>query len=146
MQYFRFHRCRIRRSIQRSSVMSFWSLERHSPDRPSDWCFSLRLALLLLICAFSCAVHAQLSLASISSDGLPNAPNPSSLGPGAAPISGAETSAIISGAVLDANGGILPGASVTLTSEKGGEERRSVSGNNGEFSFGGCPRGASSSP
>ncbi len=97
---------------------------------------------MLLICAFSCAAHAQRSLTSISSDGLPNAPNPSSLGPGAAPIPGAETSAIISGAVLDANGGTLPGASVTLTPEKGGEERTSVSGNNGEFSLGRLPAGS----
>jgi hypothetical protein len=95
----------------------------------------------LLICALSSAAHAQLSLASISTDGLPNAPSPSSLGAGAASISGAEASAVISGAVLDANGGALPGASVTITSEKGGEERTAVSGNNGEFSFGGLPAG-----
>ena len=96
---------------------------------------------MLLICAFSSAAHAQPYLTSISTDGLPNALNPSWLGPGAAAISGAETSAIISGVVLDANGDTLPGASVTLTSEKGGEERTSVSGNNGEFSFGGLPAG-----
>jgi Carboxypeptidase regulatory-like domain len=141
MQYFLFHRCRIQHSIRWSSVMSFWSSEQHSPERRSDRCFFLGLPLVLLICGFSSAAHAQLSLTSISTDGLPNALNPSSLGPGAAPISGAETSAIISGVVLDANGDTLPGASVTLTSEKGGEERTSVSGNNGEFSFGGLPAG-----
>jgi hypothetical protein len=141
MQYFPFHRGRIQRSLHRPSVMSFCSSEQHSPERPSDCCFFLRLPLVLLICAFSFAAHAQLSLTSISTDGLQNALNPTSLGPGAAGISGAETSAIISGVVLDANGDTLPGASVTLTSEKGGEERTSVSGNNGEFSFGGLPAG-----
>jgi hypothetical protein len=97
---------------------------------------------MLLACAFSCAAHAQLSLACISTDELPSAPNSSSLAAGAASISAAETSAIISGSVLDANGDTLPGASVTLTSEKGAEERTSVSGNNGEFSFGGLPAGS----
>jgi hypothetical protein len=122
--------------------MSFWSSQQHSQERPSDSCFSLRLPLMLLICALSCAAHAQLSLAFISTDGLPSAPNPSSLGTDPASISGTETFAIISGLVLDANGATLPGASVTLTSEKGGEERTSVSGNNGQFSFAGLPAGS----
>jgi Carboxypeptidase regulatory-like domain len=96
---------------------------------------------MLLMCAFSCAAQAQLSLASISIDGLPNAPNPLLLGPGAASIFGAETSAIISGTVMDANGGALPGATVTLTWEKSAEQRTSVSGSNGEFAFGELPAG-----
>jgi hypothetical protein len=115
---------------------------QHSQERRPDWCFYLRLPLMLLICTFSCAAHAQLSHASISIDGLSSAPNPSSLGIGATAISGAETFAIISGTVLDANGDTLPGASVTLTSEKGGGEHTSVSGNNGEFSFGGLSAGS----
>jgi hypothetical protein len=66
---------------------------------------------------------------------LRNALNPSPLG------QGAETSAILAGTVLDANGATLSGASVTLVASNGGEKRTSISGNDGEFSFGGLPAG-----
>ncbi len=97
---------------------------------------------MLMLCAFSCAAQAQLSLAPVPTDGPPHSRYHSSLGPGAASISDADTAAIISGSVLDANGGALPGVSLTLTPEKNGEERVSVSGNNGEFSFAGLPPGS----
>ena len=48
---------------------------------------------------------------------------------------------MVAGTVMDANGGTLGGANVTLTPEKGGGERTTVSGNHGEFSFGGLPAG-----
>jgi Carboxypeptidase regulatory-like domain len=122
-------------------VILFRPSEHHSQQRPSGWCYSLKLPLVLLICAFCCAAHAQLSLASIFTDGLPNAPNTLSLGANTAPMSGADTSAMISGEILDVNGDAVSGASVKLTSEKGGDERTSVSGNAGEFSFSGLPAG-----
>ena len=126
--------------------MPFWSSKRHSTERTSGWCFCTGLPLVLLICAFSCAAHAQPSLASLSpaslfNDGLPDAPNTSSQAPGAASLPGAETSGSISGVILDANGGTLPGAIVTLTAEESAEERTSVSGNQGEFSFSGLRAG-----
>jgi len=141
LRYFQLDYCRMGRSVYSSSVMSFWSSEQHSPERPSDGRFFLSLPLMLLLCAFPCAAHAQQSLASISTNGRPNAPNPLSHVLDAASSSGAETAAVVSGVILDANGSTLPGATVTLTSEKGAEEHTSVSDNNGEFSFGGLPAG-----
>jgi Carboxypeptidase regulatory-like domain len=122
-------------------VTSFWSSPQHSQARPFESSCSLRLPLVLLIWAFSCAAHPQRSFASISTDELASAPNSSSFAVGAASISGAQTSAIISGSVLDANGATLPGANLTLAPEKGGPGRTSLSGNNGEFSFDGLPAG-----
>ena len=41
----------------------------------------------------------------------------------------------ISGAITDANGGVIPGATVTLTSEKTGQLRGSVTNSEGRFNF-----------
>jgi hypothetical protein len=56
-------------------------------------------------------------------------------------VSRAEASSSISGIVLDANGGTLSGARITLTSANNSEERTLFSGSNGEFSFGELPAG-----
>jgi hypothetical protein len=123
-------------------MAAFLSSERHSPEGSSDWVLLLRLALSLLIFAVPCAVHAQLLLASISTDGLPDAPNPLPVGINGGSLSGgAGASASISGVVLDPNGGTLSGASVTLTFANNAEKRQSLSGSNGEFSFGELPAG-----
>src|SRR6476659_8963910 len=41
----------------------------------------------------------------------------------------------ISGAVMDSTGGMIPGATVTLTSEKTGQARSSTSNGEGRFNF-----------
>src|ERR1044072_2473763 len=41
----------------------------------------------------------------------------------------------ISGAVMDQTGGMIPGATVTLTSEKTGQARGSISDSEGRFNF-----------
>src|SRR4030095_12616367 len=45
------------------------------------------------------------------------------------------TSSTLSGTVADQSGGVLPGASITLTSASTGLQRTVVSGSNGEFQF-----------
>ncbi len=41
----------------------------------------------------------------------------------------------ISGAVIDANGGIIPGATVNLVSEKTGQTRSATTNSEGRFNF-----------
>ncbi len=91
----------------------------------------MKLSCILLILVVPHPGRAQPYLTSISSEGLP----------GAALASTTVPAGSISGIVLDANGGTLAGADVTLRSAKTGEERTSLSGANGDFSFASLPAG-----
>jgi hypothetical protein len=101
----------------------------------------LKVSCILLILVVPHPGLAQGRLTSICSNGLPGATHPSLLVPGAALASKTEPSGSISGIVLDANGGTLSGADLTLRSAKTGEERMSLSGTNGDFSFAGLAAG-----
>lgn len=129
LEHFQPDSCRKKRLVYWPSVMS----------AKQDLC--LTRPLMLLFGTLSFAALAQPSFASVSTDELPSAPSPVSRIAGVTSPPDAESSAGISGVILDANGGTLPGATVTLTSDKGSQVRTIVSDNNGEFSFVGLPAG-----
>lgn len=110
---------------------------------PGGWCdLFLKAILILLMFAIPAPGQTQQALTSIAVNGLPDAPDSLAPGPKASEVSGEKASSSISGVVLDANGGALSGAQVKLTSAKNSEERTSVSGTNGEFSFSELPAGS----
>lgn len=122
-------------------MLTFWRSGLKAQKRSSAWALLWKVPLLLLVCALPRPAQAQLSNALVSADGLPDRPERSPLGSTAGPVSVVESLASISGIILDANGGVLPGAKVVLTSAKNASERTSVSDNKGEFSFGELPMG-----
>jgi hypothetical protein len=99
-----------------------------------------KFALILLVFAVSRWRYTQQTPASVSAQGLRAAPDPSPLEPHAGLASQPAPSSIY-GTVIDADGGIISGASVTLTSARGREERTLFSNSNGEFSFSELPPG-----
>jgi hypothetical protein len=111
------------------------------PDCVSVWMPLLKLLCILPFVVVSQPGQAQHFLTSISAEDSPRASPPQAPTPGAGLVSTSAPSASISGIVLDANGGALPGADVTLTSAKTGEERTSPSRANGDFSFTELPAG-----
>ena len=121
-------------------MVTFGRLGPHVPGRSPA--LLLKVAFVLLLCALPHPVRAQLPVASLSADGLRDAPGRSQLGLTAGSVSGTENSASISGTVLDTNGGVLPGASVVLTSANHATQRTAVAGSKGEFSFGELSRGS----
>jgi Carboxypeptidase regulatory-like domain len=122
-------------------VLTSSSPGRYVPDSVCIRILLLKLSCILLILVVPHPGCAQQWLTSISSESLPGAAHPSLLVPGAALVSTTEPSSSISGIVLDANGGTLSGAAATLTSAKTREQRISLSGANGDFSFAGLPAG-----
>jgi hypothetical protein len=92
---------------------------------------------------FAVPAHGQTqqALTSVAFNGLPDAPDSLAPGPKGSELSREEASASISGKVLDANGGTLSGARITLTDANNSEERTLLSGSNGEFSFSELPAG-----
>ena len=101
----------------------------------------LKAILILLMFAVHAPGQTQQALSSVAVNGPPDAPSSLAPGPKGSEVSREEASASISGIVLDANGGTLSGARMTLTNANNSEERTSVSGANGEFSFRELPAG-----
>ena len=95
-----------------------------------------------MLCSLHPAAHAQqANVASLPVENLPNAPEERPLradGPGPADT---QRSAGISGTVVDANGGTLGDAELTLTCLHPSAEFSSALGNHGEFSFHGLAAG-----
>jgi hypothetical protein len=120
-------------------VLTRWR-KRHALTRRSDWALLWNVAC-LLFCTLPRPAYAQLSAVLISADSLPDAPARSPLGLVADSLSAVESASSITGTVLDANGGLLPGASVVLTSGDKAAERTSISDRKGGFSFGELPTG-----
>jgi Carboxypeptidase regulatory-like domain/Multicopper oxidase len=115
-----------------------WSKQR-TPGGSCD--LFLKATLILLMFAVPASGQTQQALTSVAVNGLPDAPDSLASGPKGSAVSRAEASSSISGIVLDANGGTLSGARITLTSANNSEERTLFSGSNGEFSFGELPAG-----
>jgi hypothetical protein len=101
----------------------------------------LKLAFILLVFALSRLGYTQQTSVSVSVKDLPAAPDRSPLNPNAGAVSKPVASSSISGIVIDANGGTISGASVTLTSARDMEERKLLSDSNGGFSFSRVPAG-----
>jgi hypothetical protein len=99
------------------------------------------LVFILLSFAVSTFGYTQQTLAPVSGKDLPVAPGCSPLEPKDRAISQPKASSTISGIVLDASGGRISGASLTLTSTGDAEKRVLVSDGTGGFSFGGLPAG-----
>jgi hypothetical protein len=96
----------------------------------------------ILICGLQLNLSAQRSAGNVASERLPDAPGMEQ--PSEAPSrdqASYQASGAISGTVLDANGDVIPGARVTLTTQAGADERVLLSGSNGEFAFSKLPPG-----
>jgi Carboxypeptidase regulatory-like domain len=111
-----------------------WS-EEHPRRGLCDRALLLKAAFLLLMFAVPRLGQTQQAPTSVSAKGLLGAPNSLASGVNGTAMSRAEASSSISGIVLDANGGTLINARITLTSANNSEERTLLSGSNGEFSF-----------
>jgi hypothetical protein len=100
--------------------------------------------ILLILCSFvpATALAKGYSSTPAHANAYPNAPQPA----GMASESG-ETgpqspgTGIISGTVLDTNGDVVPGATVTLSGSSGFQTRSVTSGSDGQFEFSGLPAG-----
>ena len=99
----------------------------------------------LLLCSFTSPAPAQQrpTPVTLSAIELPDAPRPqfdseTPSDPGAA----VKASGSVSGTVLDANGGTIAGAQVSLTRRDGAQLHTVVSGANGEFTFTTVPAGS----
>jgi hypothetical protein len=115
--------------------------ERCSREVSCDLGLFFKLSWVLLVFAVASSGYSQQSPASVPSKGLPAAPDASLLEENARAISEQADSASISGLVVDANGGIIPGASATLTSARDLEERTVLSDSSGNFLFSGLRAG-----
>ena len=96
------------------------------------------LVLFLPICGFTRDGHTQQAAALSASDkSLPDAPGlrPSSE-PAESEVFNPQSHSSISGTVLDANGGTVSGARVTLTLAEGAGERVVLADSDGKFAFG----------
>ena len=100
----------------------------------------LKATLILLMFAAPAPGQTQQALTAVAVNGLPDAPDSLAPWPKGSEVSREEASASISGIVLDANGGTLSGARITLTDANNSEERTLLSGSNGEFYFSELPR------
>jgi hypothetical protein len=101
------------------------------------------LVLLLLTCGVTRNGHTQQATALSASDkSLPDAPGrrPSSA-PAEGEVSNPQSHSSISGTVLDANGGAVSGARVTLARAEGAGERVVLADSDGKFAFGELPAG-----
>jgi hypothetical protein len=114
-----------------------WS--KHPPWGPAD--LFLKATLILMMFAVPAPGQTQQALTSVAVNGLPDAPSSLAPGPKGSEVSREEVSSSIFGVVLDANGGTLSGARITLTDANNSEERTLLSGSNGEFSFSELPAG-----
>jgi hypothetical protein len=112
-----------------------FALGKKRSECSSDRAFPWRLAFLLLLCALNHPGNGQLSMPFASTNGLPDTPDHLMLALPAGSVPGTESSARISGTILDANGGVLPGAIVVITSANRAAERTAVSDSKGDFSF-----------
>lgn len=101
----------------------------------------LKATLILLMFAAPAPGQTQQALTAVAVNGLPDAPDSLAPWPKGSEVSREEASASISGIVLDANGGTLSGARITLTDANNSEERTLLSGSNGEFYFSELPAG-----
>jgi hypothetical protein len=125
----------------RPRFLAAWSPAReHRRDKACSY-NRLRLAglvLVLLTCGVTRSGHTQRTPPVTGSDNKsPNAPNRSaSSEPTDDNVSNPQANSSISGTVLDANGGALSGARVTLADADGGEERVVLADNDGKFAFG----------
>ena len=90
------------------------------------------------VCPFG---HSQQATPSVSGGGQPVATGCSAMMSNGSALSQPKAPSSISGMVLDANGGRIPGASLTLTSTRETEKRTLVSNEKGEFLFSGLPSG-----
>jgi Carboxypeptidase regulatory-like domain len=101
------------------------------------------LALVLLTCGLTRNGHTQrIGPVSGSDKSLPDPPGRSeSSEPTDVTVSNPQGNSSISGTVLDANGGALSGARVTLADADGGGERTVLADNDGKFAFGDLPAG-----
>ena len=92
----------------------------------------------LLITIFSLACHAQAVTTGAAIAALPDAPGAAIQ----ADAGGSQTtgSGNISGTVLDTNGGVVPGARVTLSGTAG--TRTAIAGDDGQFQFANLPEGS----
>lgn len=101
-------------------------------------------SLLLIACNLGHSIaHAQESFSSPSQEtALPNEPQAAQdIGQSGGQGSQQPQTADISGTVLDANGGAVEGATVTVAGPYGSNARSTQSGNNGQFSFTDLPAG-----
>jgi hypothetical protein len=100
---------------------------------------------ILLICCnlVHSIAHAQESFSSPSQEtALPNEPQPAQdTGQSEGKVSQQTATANISGTVLDANGGVVEDATVTVTGPSGSNVRSAQSGNDGQFAFTDLPAG-----
>jgi hypothetical protein len=86
--------------------------------------------------------HAQDAFSPPSHDSaLPNEPQPQDAGQSGGKGSQQPATANISGTVLDANGGVVEGATVTVAGPSGSLVRSAQSGNDGQFAVTGLPAG-----
>jgi Carboxypeptidase regulatory-like domain len=114
---------------------------RYSREGYCDRVSPSRLVFILLVFALSRLGYTQQTSVSGSVKALPAAPDRSPSDPNAGAVSKPVASSSISGIVVDASGGTIAGASLTLTSAPDLEERKLRSDSNGGFSFSGLPAG-----
>jgi Carboxypeptidase regulatory-like domain len=130
----------------RPGFLAVWSPERERRRYKACSYHRLRLGgfvLVLLTCGLSGNGHTQRIAPVTGSDkSLPNAPDRlASSEPTNVEVSNRQANSGISGTVLDANGGALSGARVTLAAAEGGEERVVLADSDGKFAFGELPAG-----
>jgi hypothetical protein len=93
------------------------------------------VVLAAIVCGASLRTMAQQKEGNPAGDkGLPDAP--------AAGVSPRVPTASVSGTVLDANGDVIQGATVSLVAMSGGAQRTLISGENGQFTFAGVAAGS----
>ena len=122
-------------------MLRFRGPARYSREVSCNRISPSKLAFTLLVFALSRLGYTQQISVSVSVKGLPAAPERSTLDPNADAVLDRQPPPSISGIIMDANGGIISGASVTLTSARDLEERKLLSDSNGGFSFSGLPAG-----
>jgi hypothetical protein len=132
-------------AIRRGFIVVWSSAREHRCERvcSNDGLRLGALVLFLLICGVTRNGHTQQAAAVSASDkSLSDAPDrrPSSeLAEGE--VSNPQSHSSISGTVLDANGGALSGARVTLVRAEGAGERVVLADSDGKFAFGELPAG-----
>jgi hypothetical protein len=122
-------------------MLRFRRPARYSREVSCNGVSPSKLAFILLTFALSRFGYTQQTSVFASVKGLPAAPERSPLDLNAGAVSKPTASSSISGIVMDANGGTISGANVTLTSARDLEERKLLSDSNGGFSYSGLPAG-----
>jgi hypothetical protein len=128
------------RAIRRGWIVVWSSARKHCCEKvcSRDRLRLGSLVLFLLICGVTRNGHTQQATALSASDkSLPDAPGrrPSSE-PAEGDVSNPQSRSSIAGKVVDANGGALPGARVTLVRAEGAGERVALADSDGKFAFG----------